>query len=77
MQAWLRVSQRYHTTLQVVVGATVGSVFAVLWFWAWEAAVHKAYYSSLLVRILVIVGAAGSSLGFISHVIQHWLKGED
>ncbi|KAK1439159.1 hypothetical protein QVD17_04974 [Tagetes erecta] len=75
--AWLRVSQRYHTTIQVVVGAIVGSVFAVLWFWAWEAVVHKAYNSSLLVQILVIIGAAGSSLGFILHVIRHWLKGED
>ncbi|MFS8034153.1 putative phosphatidate phosphatase [Helianthus anomalus] len=75
--SWLRVLQRYHTTLQVVVGAIVGSVFAVLWFWAWEAAVHRAYDSSLLVRILVTIGAAGFSLGFISHVIRHWLKGED
>ncbi|KAK9052538.1 hypothetical protein SSX86_029167 [Deinandra increscens subsp. villosa] len=75
--SWLRVSQHYHTATQVVVGAIVGSVFAVLWFWAWEASVHKAFDSSLFVRILVIVGAAGFSLGFISHVIQHWLKGED
>ncbi|KAI7746301.1 hypothetical protein M8C21_014844 [Ambrosia artemisiifolia] len=75
--AWLRVLERYHTTLQVVVGAFVGSGFAVLLFWAWEAIVHKAYDSSLLVRILITVGAAGFSLGFISHVIRHWLKAED
>ncbi|XP_076904846.1 lipid phosphate phosphatase epsilon 1, chloroplastic-like [Bidens hawaiensis] len=75
--SWLRVSQRYHTSIQVIVGAIVGSVFAVMWFWAWEAVVYKAYESTLVVRVLVTVGAAGFTLGFISHVIRHWLKGED
>ncbi|KAL8200433.1 hypothetical protein R6Q57_011772 [Mikania cordata] len=75
--SWLRVSQRNHTTIQVVVGAIVGSVFGVLWFWAWETIVHKAYYSSLLVRVFVTIGGVSFSLYFIAHVIQHWFKGED
>ncbi|XP_010444795.1 PREDICTED: lipid phosphate phosphatase epsilon 2, chloroplastic isoform X2 [Camelina sativa] len=29
---WLRVSQKLHTTSQVVVGAIVGSVYSTLWF---------------------------------------------
>ncbi|XP_076937312.1 lipid phosphate phosphatase epsilon 1, chloroplastic-like [Bidens hawaiensis] len=72
--SWLRVTQRYHTAIQVIVGAIVGSVFAVVWFWAWEALVYKAYESNLVVQVLVTVGAAGFTLGFISHVIRHWLK---
>lgn len=75
--SWLRSFLHYHTTSQVIVGAAVGTIFSVLWLWTWEAFVHKAYMSSLLVRILVIVGATCFCLGFISHVIQHWLKGED
>lgn len=75
--SWLRVFLRYHTTSQVVVGSIVGSIFSVLWFWAWEAMVHKAYNSSLWVRALVVVGATCFCLGFISHVFQHWIKHED
>lgn len=75
--SWLRVSQRYHTTSQVLVGVIVGSFFSILWFWTWETTVHKAYDSHLWVRILVVVGAAFFSLGFISHVIRKWVKEED
>ncbi|KVI02831.1 lipid phosphate phosphatase epsilon 1, chloroplastic [Cynara cardunculus var. scolymus] len=74
--SWLRVLLCYHTTSQVVVGAIVGSIFSVLWFWAWEAMVHKAYNSNLWVRVLVTVGATCFCLGFISHVFQHWIKSE-
>nr|GEW35048.1 lipid phosphate phosphatase epsilon 2, chloroplastic [Tanacetum cinerariifolium] len=72
--SWLRVSQRYHTTSQVVVGAVVGSIFSVIWFWAWEASVHKAYNSSLWVRIPLVVGTAFFCLGFVQHVIRDWIK---
>ncbi|KAL4568976.1 hypothetical protein LXL04_024602 [Taraxacum kok-saghyz] len=74
--SWLRILLRYHTTSQVVVGAIVGSIFSVLWFWAWEAIVFKAYNSILWVRILVIVGSFCFCLGFISHVMRHWMKDE-
>ncbi|CAH1413590.1 unnamed protein product [Lactuca virosa] len=74
--SWLRILLRYHTTSQVVVGAIMGSIFSVLWFSAWEMIVFKAYNSILWVRILVIFGAFCFCLGFISHVLRHWMKDE-
>ncbi|KAI3717121.1 hypothetical protein L1987_68501 [Smallanthus sonchifolius] len=74
--SWLRVLQRYHTTNQVVVGAVVGSIFSVLWFWAWEEIVYKTYYSSFWLQILLVVGVACYSLGFVFSVWKS-IKGED
>lgn len=62
--SWLRVSHRLHTTSQVVVGAVVGSIFSVLWFWSWAEFVHKAYISSIWVRIFVVTGATAFWLGY-------------
>lgn len=76
LQSWLRVSQQFHTISQVLVGSAVGSVFCILWLWSWEAFVLNAYTSYLWVRVLVIVGAVGFCLGFVLHVIKHWLLEE-
>lgn len=75
MQSWLRVLLHYHTTNQVLAGTIVGSIFSVLWFWAWEAIVHKAYNSNEWVQTLLIVGIACYYIGFISYVIWHRMKG--
>lgn len=72
--SWLRVSQQLHTLSQVVVGAVIGLVFCVFWYWSWNAFVLQAFVSSLWVRIIVVSGAAGFCLGFVLYVYQNWLK---
>ncbi|KAK9284804.1 hypothetical protein L1049_023981 [Liquidambar formosana] len=74
--AWLRVSQQLHTISQVVVGAIVGSIFSILWFWSWKAVVLQAFISFLWVRIFVVLGAAGFCLWFLLYVIRYWLMDE-
>ncbi|KAF8405261.1 hypothetical protein HHK36_010162 [Tetracentron sinense] len=74
--SWLRVSQRLHTINQVAVGAVVGSIFSILWFWSWDAIVMKAFISTLWVRILVTAAAAGFYLGFLLYLIRHCLVDE-
>lgn len=76
LQSWLRVSQNLHTLSQVVVGATFGTIFSILWLLLWNAFVHKAFISSLWVRIVIALGAAGFCLGFVVYVIRHWLRDE-
>ncbi|KAB5547611.1 hypothetical protein DKX38_011017 [Salix brachista] len=73
---WLRVSQGLHTISQVAVGAAVGSIFSIFWFWSWDAFVQKAFISSLSVRIIVVMGAAASCLGFLVYVIRNWFRDE-
>ncbi|XP_002521545.3 lipid phosphate phosphatase epsilon 2, chloroplastic [Ricinus communis] len=68
---WLRVSQRFHTMSQVVVGGAVGSIFSILWCWTWDATVLDAFICCWWVRAIVMLGAATFSLGFLSHVILH------
>ncbi|KAL6994438.1 dolichyldiphosphatase [Sarracenia purpurea var. burkii] len=75
--SWLRVSQQFHTTSQVVVGAVVGSSFSVLWFWLWDAIVLKAFVSYLWARIIVVLGAAGLCLGFVVYMTRFWVMGEN
>jgi len=75
-QSYLRVSQKLHTVSQVVVGAVVGSTFSILWYWLWNAFVLDAFVSSLWVRIIVLLGSAVLCLGFLLHVVRHWLKDE-
>lgn len=73
-QSYLRVSQQLHTISQVVVGAAIGSVFSILWYWLWNAIVLDAFASSLWVRIIVVLGSAGLCLGFVVFAIRHWLR---
>lgn len=77
LQTWLRVSQRFHTISQVVVGAVVGSLFSNLWFWLWDAIVLKAFISYLWIRFIIVFGAVGISLVFFLYIIQHWVLGEN
>ncbi|GMH14878.1 hypothetical protein Nepgr_016719 [Nepenthes gracilis] len=70
--SWLRVSQRLHTPSQVVVGAGLGFSFSVAWFWSWKAFVLEEFNSLVWVRVLVILGAAVCSLGFLVHVVRTW-----
>ncbi|KAM7524136.1 hypothetical protein LguiA_014038 [Lonicera macranthoides] len=68
--SWLRVSQQFHTISQVVVGAVVGSIFAILWFWWWNAIVFDAFFSYLWVRIIVVLGAAGYCVAVLIYIIR-------
>ncbi|XP_007046868.2 PREDICTED: lipid phosphate phosphatase epsilon 2, chloroplastic [Theobroma cacao] len=74
--SWLRVSQQLHTMSQILVGAIIGSIFSVLWYMSWKAVVLEAFHSSLLVRVIVLLGSAGFCLGFLLYVIQYWLRDE-
>nr|XP_012573696.1 lipid phosphate phosphatase epsilon 2, chloroplastic isoform X3 [Cicer arietinum] len=74
--SYLRVSQKLHTVSQVIVGAFVGSICSILWYWLWNGFMLNAFVSSLWVRIIVILGSAGICLGFLLYVIRHWLKEE-
>ncbi|XAR73845.1 Phosphatidate phosphatase [Bertholletia excelsa] len=71
--SWLRVSQQLHTISQVVVGASIGTIFSILWFWSWDAFVLQAFVSHLWVRALVVSGAVGFCLGFVIYVIRYWI----
>ncbi|XP_054825158.1 lipid phosphate phosphatase epsilon 1, chloroplastic [Prosopis cineraria] len=72
--SYLRVSQQLHTASQVVVGAIVGSIDSILWYWLWNAFVLDAFVSSQWVRVAVVLGSAGICFGFVIYVIRHWLK---
>ncbi|KAG7535795.1 Phosphatidic acid phosphatase type 2/haloperoxidase superfamily [Arabidopsis thaliana x Arabidopsis arenosa] len=71
---WLRVSQKLHTTSQVVVGAIVGSVYSTLWYVTWNSLVLEAFTSSFSVQIAVFLVAAASALGFAVYVLLNWFK---
>lgn len=77
LQSWLRVSQQFHTISQVVVGALVGSVFAILWFWSWEAFVLRAFNSLLWVRFSVAFGGATFSFSSILYIFQCLVSDEN
>ncbi|KAF8101432.1 hypothetical protein N665_0205s0026 [Sinapis alba] len=73
IQTWLRVSQRLHTTSQVVVG----SVYFTLWYITWSSLVLQAFASSFPVQIaLFMIIAAASALGSAVHVLLNWFKEE-
>lgn len=72
--SYLRVSQKLHTVSQVVVGAVIGSICSILWYWLWNAFMLDACVSSPWVRIIVVLGTAGIWLSFFLHVIRQWLK---
>ena len=73
-QSYLRVSQQLHTVSQVVVGAAIGSISSILWYWLWNGYMLDAFVSSLWVRIIVVLGSAGLCIGFVLFVIRHWLQ---
>ncbi|XP_022015708.2 lipid phosphate phosphatase epsilon 2, chloroplastic [Helianthus annuus] len=72
--SWLRVLLGYHTSSQVFVGTIVGSNVAILWFWAWEAIVSKAYNSNPWVQILLMIGVVCYYLVFIFYILWHLIK---
>uniref|UniRef100_A0ACD5YL27 Uncharacterized protein n=1 Tax=Avena sativa TaxID=4498 RepID=A0ACD5YL27_AVESA len=74
--SWLRVSQRLHTLNQILVGAAVGSAFGALWFALWHLLVQEAFDSSLWIQVPVILGTVAFCVGFVIHIIRHWLKDE-
>ncbi|CAF1717161.1 lipid phosphate phosphatase epsilon 2, chloroplastic-like [Brassica napus] len=71
---WLRVSQKLHTTSQVVVGAIFGSVYCTLWYITWKSLVLQAFASSFPVQIAVFTVAAASALGSAVYVLLNWSK---
>ncbi|KAF7828887.1 Lipid phosphate phosphatase epsilon 2, chloroplastic [Senna tora] len=70
--SYLRVSQQLHTVSQVVVGAVIGSIDSILWYWLWNAFMLDAFMSSIWLRIIVILGSAGICLvlSFIHGVLE-------
>ncbi|KAK1325988.1 hypothetical protein QJS10_CPA01g01208 [Acorus calamus] len=74
--SYLRVSLKFHTVSQVLVGAALGSLCACVWFWSWRSFVLKAFISSIWVRLVVILGSASFCLAFLFYVVQHWLDDE-
>lgn len=74
MQTWLRVSQKLHTTSQVVVGAIFGSVYSTLWYITWNSLVLEAFASSFSVQVAVFAISAASALGFAVYVLLNWFK---
>ncbi|WMV16724.1 hypothetical protein MTR67_010109 [Solanum verrucosum] len=71
--SWLRVSQRFHTLNQVAVGAVLGFCFSIFWFWLWDALLIKAFIAHFWVRIVAVVAAAGSCVGFLLYVVRNWV----
>ncbi|KAK6150646.1 hypothetical protein DH2020_015578 [Rehmannia glutinosa] len=71
--SWLRVAQQFHTGIQVIVGAVLGSIFSIFWYWLWNTFVLNAFVSFLWVRSVVILGAVGFCVGFLLHVIRTWI----
>ncbi|XP_043713162.1 lipid phosphate phosphatase epsilon 2, chloroplastic-like [Telopea speciosissima] len=71
--SWLRVAQQNHTINQVLVGAILGSICSILWFWSWDAIVVEAFSSSLWVRVIFVLGGAGC-LAFFLCVVRYWLE---
>ncbi|XP_024013511.1 lipid phosphate phosphatase epsilon 1, chloroplastic isoform X2 [Eutrema salsugineum] len=70
----LRVSQKLHTSSQVVVGAIVGSVFCILWYKTWNSLLIEAFESSLWVQIFVFLVAATFALAFAVYVVLNWFR---
>uniref|UniRef100_A0A1J3DSU1 Lipid phosphate phosphatase epsilon 1, chloroplastic n=1 Tax=Noccaea caerulescens TaxID=107243 RepID=A0A1J3DSU1_NOCCA len=70
----LRVSQKLHTSSQVVVGAIVGSIFCIVWYTTWNLLLFEAFESSLLLQISLFLVAASFSLAFAAHVVLNWFK---
>ncbi|CAF2110904.1 unnamed protein product, partial [Brassica napus] len=65
----LRVSQKLHTSNQVVVGGFVGSVFCIFWYKTWNLLLLEAFKSSLLLQIYVFLVASAYTLAFAAYVV--------
>ncbi|XP_042482677.1 lipid phosphate phosphatase epsilon 1, chloroplastic [Macadamia integrifolia] len=74
--SWIRVSQQYHTINQVLVGAVLGSICSILWFWSWDEIVLKAFISLLWVRMVVVIVGSGCCLAFFIYIVRYWLTEE-
>ncbi|KAJ3686821.1 hypothetical protein LUZ61_015985 [Rhynchospora tenuis] len=74
--SWLRISQQLHTTNQVLVGALLGTVISIGWFWLWHACVYDAFVSSIWVRVIVVLGSISFCAAFVIYVAQNWLSDE-
>ncbi|KAK7367364.1 hypothetical protein VNO80_09376 [Phaseolus coccineus] len=72
--SYLRVSQQLHTVSQVVVGAIIGSIFSILWYWLWNGFILDVFVSYLWVRIVVVLGSVGLCIGFVLFAIRYWLQ---
>ncbi|KAG2263723.1 hypothetical protein Bca52824_070802 [Brassica carinata] len=70
----LRVSQKLHTSSQVVVGAIVGSVFCIFWYTTWNSLLLEAFESSLLIQTSVFLVAAALTLAFAIFVVLNWFR---
>ncbi|PIA38415.1 hypothetical protein AQUCO_02800253v1 [Aquilegia coerulea] len=74
--SWLRVSNKFHTISQVLVGAVVGAIFSALWFQAWYAFVLQAFTASFGVRIAVFLGSASLCVCFLLYIFKNGLTEE-
>ncbi|CAH8388765.1 unnamed protein product [Eruca vesicaria subsp. sativa] len=72
----LRVSQKLHTSSQVVVGAIVGSVFCILWYTMWNSLLIEAFESSRLLQVSVFLVAAAFALAFVTYVVLNWFRND-
>ncbi|CAH2064438.1 unnamed protein product [Thlaspi arvense] len=70
----LRVSQKLHTSSQVVVGAIVGSVFCVLWYTTWNSLLLETFESSLSLQISVFMVASSFALAFAAYAVLNWFR---
>ncbi|XP_033144647.1 lipid phosphate phosphatase epsilon 1, chloroplastic-like isoform X2 [Brassica rapa] len=72
----LRVSQKLHTSSQVVVGAIVGSVFCIFWYTMWNSLLLEAFESSILLQTSVFLVAAALTLAFAIFVVLNWFRND-
>ncbi|KAH0911812.1 hypothetical protein HID58_035133 [Brassica napus] len=70
----LRVSQKLHTSNQVVVGGLMGSVFCIFRYKTWNLLLLEAYESSLLLQLYVFLVASAYTLAFAAYVVLNWFR---
>uniref|UniRef100_M4F6Y9 Dolichyldiphosphatase n=3 Tax=Brassica TaxID=3705 RepID=M4F6Y9_BRACM len=74
VQIRLRVSQKLHTSNQVVVGGLMGSVFCIFRYKTWNLLLLEAYESSLLLQLYVFLVASAYTLAFAAYVVLNWFR---
>ncbi|RID46788.1 hypothetical protein BRARA_I03430 [Brassica rapa] len=70
----LRVSQKLHTSNQVVVGGLLGSVFCIFRYKTWNLLLLEAYESSLLLQLYVFLVASAYTLAFAACAVLNWFR---